>query len=71
MYSLKIGYYILAIVVMGILKIFGIITSINIVYLFQFRHVTLTCLYWHDCKPEGALFLAEFVCLSVCLSVGL
>jgi len=22
---------------------------------------------WPDCKPEGPLFLAEFVCLSVCL----
>ena len=25
--------------------------------------------YWPDCKPEGPLFSAEFVCLSVCLSV--
>jgi len=24
-------------------------------------------LYWADCKPEGPLFSAEFVCLSVCL----
>ena len=23
--------------------------------------------YWPDCKPEGPLFSAEFVCLSVCL----
>jgi len=26
--------------------------------------------FWPDCKPEGSLFSAEFVCLSVCLSVG-
>jgi len=26
---------------------------------------------WPDCKPEGPLFSAEFVCLSVCLSVYL
>jgi len=25
--------------------------------------------FWPDCKPEGSLFSAEFVCLSVCLSV--
>ena len=25
--------------------------------------------YWPDCKPEGPLFSAEFVCESVCLSV--
>jgi len=24
---------------------------------------------WPDCKPEGPLFSAEFVCLSVCLSL--
>ena len=23
---------------------------------------------WPDCKPEGPLFSAEFVCLSVCVS---
>jgi len=23
--------------------------------------------FWPDCKPEGPLFSAEFVCLSVCL----
>jgi len=27
--------------------------------------------YWPDCKPEGSLFLAEFVCLCVCVSVSL
>ena len=27
-------------------------------------------LYWPDCKPEGPLFLAEFVCMSVCLCVS-
>jgi len=27
-------------------------------------------LFWPDCKPEGhPLFLVEFVCLSVCVSV--
>jgi len=26
---------------------------------------------WPDCKPEGPLFSAEFVCLCVCLSVYL
>jgi len=25
--------------------------------------------FWPDCKPEGPLFSAEFVCESVCLSV--
>jgi len=24
---------------------------------------------WPDCKPEGPLFSAEFVCLSVCVSL--
>ena len=24
--------------------------------------------YWPDCKPEGPLFSAEFVCLCVCVS---
>jgi len=24
---------------------------------------------WPDCKPEGPLFSAEFVCLSVCVCV--
>jgi len=28
------------------------------------------CMYWPNCKPEGSLFSAEFVCLSVCLSVS-
>ena len=26
-------------------------------------------IFWPDCKPEGPLFSAEFVCLSVCLSL--
>jgi len=26
-------------------------------------------LFWPDCKPEGPLFSAEFVCLSVCVCV--
>ena len=26
--------------------------------------------YWPDCKPEGPLFSAEFVCLSLCLCVS-
>jgi len=25
--------------------------------------------FWPDCKPEGPLFSAEFVCLSVCVCV--
>jgi len=31
-------------------------------------HIFVLC--WPDCKPEGPLFSAEFVCLSVCLSVS-
>jgi len=27
--------------------------------------------YWSDCKPEGPLFSAEFVCLCVCLWLAL
>jgi len=31
-------------------------------------HCKFSCLwYWPDCKPEGPLFSAEFVCVSVCL----
>jgi len=30
------------------------------------RSVVMT-VYWPDCKPEGPLFSAEFVCLCVCL----
>jgi len=26
-------------------------------------------LFWPDCKPEGPLFSAEFVCLSVCVCI--
>jgi len=36
---------------------FGIIFSVGI--------------YWPDCKREGPLFSAEFVCLSVCVCVSL
>jgi len=25
---------------------------------------------WPDCKPEGPLFSAEFVCMSVCVCKG-
>ena len=31
---------------------------------------SVACVCWCDCKPEGPLFSAEFVCLSVCLSVS-
>jgi len=27
-------------------------------------------MYWPDCKPEGPLFSAEFVSLSVCVCVS-
>jgi len=38
------------------------------------KRFTLCCqtvVCWPDCKPEGPLFSAEVVCISVCLSVCL
>ena len=29
------------------------------------------CVCWPDCKPEGPLLSAEFVCESVCVCVSL
>jgi len=40
--------------------------------LFVWKKYFLFVIYcWPDCKPEGPLFSAEFVCLSVCLCVSL
>jgi len=38
---------------------------------FALCHQTTCCLSvcWPDCKPEGSLFSAEFVCLFVCVSL--
>ena len=49
-------------------------SKMNLSYYFIFlNNVIFHChslnKFWPDCKPEGPLFSAEFVCLSVCLRV--
>ena len=40
---------------------------------YRYRQSSMVCLSvcWPDCKPEGPLFSAEFVCVCVCVSVCL
>jgi len=42
---------------------------LSILHRLYSHHKNLNTMFWPDCKPEGPLFSAESVCLSVCVCV--